>query len=90
MAEKLTIDVWHYATRDGRGPRKALDWLLPFAAGEKKWTYRQISGWQPEKLAPLLASAGARFHDPKYLALFKKLTHGSPDGREYLLYPLTE
>ena len=48
IADKLGIDLWNYETQDKRGIRKALDWLLPFATGAKKWNYQQISALQPE------------------------------------------
>src|SRR5213594_2468283 len=35
------VDLWHYQTSDGRGIRVALDWLIPFATGEMKWTHEQ-------------------------------------------------
>lgn len=88
IGEKVGVDLWSYRTGDGRGVRRALDWLLPFATGEKKWSYRQISGWQPEKLAPLLRRAAARFREPSYEAALVKLSGQSSDGREKLLYPL--
>jgi hypothetical protein len=90
IGEKLGIDLWSYRTSDGRSVRKALDWLLPFAAGEKKWTYRQISVWPPEKLAPLLRRAAVQFRDPSYEAARLKLSARSSNGREELPYPMPE
>jgi len=36
------VDVWGFATKDGRSIGAALDWLEPFITGDKKWTHKQI------------------------------------------------
>src|SRR5262245_11757287 len=41
------VDLWNYRTADGRGIRKALDFLAPFALGEGKWAYQQFGELQP-------------------------------------------
>jgi len=87
MASKLGIDLWSYKTPDKRGIRKALDWLVPYATGEKKWTYQQISGFQPEKLAPLLRRAAVRYREPNYERTIDKLPKITGDERWQLLFP---
>ena len=87
IADKLGIDLWNYQTRDGRGMRKALDWLVPFATGEKKWSYQQISGWHPETLAPFLRRAAVRYGDAKYDEAIGKLSGRITDHRMHLLFP---
>jgi hypothetical protein len=64
-----------------------LDWLVPFAVGEKKWTYKQISTFQPEKLAPLLRRAALRYNEPAYERTVRKITGTANDQRWQLLYP---
>jgi len=90
MAEKLRIDLSSYRTADGRSIRKALDWLVPFATGDKNWSHLQISGWQPEELAPLLRRAAMQFRDASYEAALLKLPGRSSDDRERLLYLFPE
>ncbi len=87
IADKLGIDLWNYETTDKRGIRKALDWLVPFATGEKKWSHQQFSNWQPEKLAPLLRRAALRYREPSYERAITKLAGFSADQRMNLLYP---
>ena len=87
ISAKLGIDLWRYETRDQRNIRKALDWLLPFAVGEKKWTDKQISAFQPEILAPLLRRAAIRYHEPAYERSISKITGTAKDQRWQLLYP---
>ena len=86
IANKLGTDLWNYQTPDKRGIRKALDWLIPFATGEKKWSYEQIAGWQPEKLAPLLRRAALQYREMSYENALSKLAP-STDQRFNLLYP---
>ena len=86
IANKLGTDLWNYQTPDKRGIRKALDWLIPFATGEKKWSYEQIAGWQPEKLAPLLRRAALQYREMSYENALSKLAP-SADQRFNLLYP---
>ena len=87
IAHKQGIDLWNYESPDKRSIRKALDWLVPFATGEKQWPYRQISGVQPEKLAPLLRHAALRYRDPAYEKAISKLPKLTGDERWQLLYP---
>jgi hypothetical protein len=87
IADKLGIDLWNYETQDKRGIRKALDWLLPFATGAKKWNYQQISAWQPEKLAPFLRRAALQYREMSYENALSKLPRVIADQRFNLLYP---
>jgi len=53
LGENVGPDLWHYETNDGRSISKALEFLKPFASGEKKWTYQQLGEWPPQILFPL-------------------------------------
>jgi hypothetical protein len=61
LGENVGVDLWQYETRDGRSIRKALEFLKPFASGEKKWPYQQLGEWQPQILLPLLRRAEAHY-----------------------------
>jgi hypothetical protein len=87
LGDKLELDLWKFETADGRSIRKALNWLVPFATGDKKWTYREISGWRPERIFPLLRRAAIRYRDPSYEAAISKLPGWAADARDHLLYP---
>lgn len=43
MGMPLGVDLWKYSTADGRSLRKAYEYLRPYAQGDKKWTYKQIT-----------------------------------------------
>jgi hypothetical protein len=86
-ADKIGMDLWNYETPDKRSIRRALDWLLPFAIGAKKWSYQKISPWQPEKLAPLLRRAALEYRKMPYENALRKLAGVTADQRFNLLYP---
>jgi Alginate lyase len=90
LGDHLAIDLWNFETSDRRSIRKALDWLIPFAAGEKQWSLREESVWRPERLAPLLQRAALRYRHPNYIAALGKLAGRPIDSRERLLYPDAE
>lgn len=86
IAEKLKIDLWNFRTVDGRSIRSALDWLLPFATEVNPWPYKQLSAFQPEKLAPLLRRAALRYRDPGYEQALGKISKVGGDERWLLIY----
>src|SRR6266403_1877312 len=46
LAENVSVDLWDYQTKDGRGIRGALGYLYPYAVGDQDWTYQQIGGFE--------------------------------------------
>lgn len=73
LANRVGVDFWHYQTTDGRGLKKALDWLLPYAIGEKKWEYQQIKDYtEIEKMYFLLKEAEKRYGTALYTAALAK------------------
>ena len=87
LGNNIELDLWNFETPDKRSVRKALDWLLPFAIGAKKWSYEPISSWQPEKLAPFLRRAALRYHELSYERTISKLSGVTGGERMQLLYP---
>lgn len=61
LGENVRIDLWTYETRDGRSIRRALEFLEPFASGEKKWSYQQLGEWPPQMLLSLIRRAETHF-----------------------------
>ena len=76
MAKPLGIDLWTYQTADGRSLRKALDFMVPFAAGDRKWPEAQITQFQGSALTPLLRRAAVAWKAPRYGELAAKLGGG--------------
>jgi hypothetical protein len=87
LGERVGVDLWNYQTSDGRSIRRALEYLYPFAVGEKKWEYQQLGGFEPRALFPLLRRASAAYRDEKYRALMSKVPAGDPADRSRLLRP---
>jgi hypothetical protein len=85
LGEHVGVDLWKYQSPDGGSIRKALDWLLPLAKDPSKWTTKQIVKLKPEELAPLLRTAAAEYHDPKYAEAAREISPAAPDWRERLL-----
>jgi len=79
LGENVNVDLWNYKTSDGRSIRKALDFLVPFALGEK-WTYQQLGQWPPEQLFPLMRRAADEYPDFK-----QKIPELAADDRDNLI-----
>jgi hypothetical protein len=91
LGENVGIDLWNYTTSDGRSIRRALDYLVPFALSEQKWSYQQLGEWPPEMLFPLLRRAAIKYKDQEYQALAARVPSLKTTDRELLLFPnLTE
>ena len=61
LALNLGFDLWTYETPDGRGIKKAIDFLIPFANGESPWPYPQSTPFNPRKLIVSLYLAARHF-----------------------------
>jgi len=66
LGERVDVDLWTFQTHDGRSLRAALDYLLPYAEGERKWPAQQIEPIKGQELAPLLLEAAAHWKAPQY------------------------
>jgi len=69
LAEHTEVDLWNFKTHQGASIRAALDFLAPFATGEREWPYQQINGFSPELIHPLLRVASAKYPDVSYAEL---------------------
>jgi len=73
LGEQVGVDLWHFQSSDGRSIRKALDFLIPYALGEKAWQYQQIEPINKEDLAGPLLQAASVFNDASYASDAKRL-----------------
>ena len=73
LAEKVGIDLWNYKNSQGATLRTAVDWLAPFALGEKPWTYQQISKYNKNEFYPILLQAAYKYSDPNYSMYAKRI-----------------
>jgi hypothetical protein len=77
LGQRAGIDLWNHQTPDGRSLRKALDYLAPFASGERKWADAQITPFRPGELHALLRRAAVAWNEPRYRELALKVGGGS-------------
>ncbi len=85
LAENVKVDLWNYQTKDGRGIRRALEYLYPFAVGDQKWTYEQLGGFDGATLFPLVRRAAEHYKDSKFKADLGRLPVLMESDRERLL-----
>jgi hypothetical protein len=77
LARHVGVDLWQYRTTDGRSIRQALDFLVPYAAGERTWAFDQITPFSASLLHPLLRRAALAWQEPRYRALADRIGGGS-------------
>jgi hypothetical protein len=77
MGGRVGIDLWNYRTTDGRSIRQAIDFMVPFVAGQREWKYEQLGGFQPDVLHTVLRRAAVGFKAPSYRELAMKVGGGS-------------
>ena len=88
LGQRVGIDLWNFQTRDGRGIRKALDFLTPVAVGKQKWAYQEIEGGvKPESLFPLMRRAAQVYQDKSYQTLVSNVPEVNSSDRRRLLEP---
>jgi hypothetical protein len=84
LGERAGVDLWNYASADGRSLHRGLDFLVPYAAGEKKWDFDQITPFRGSTISNILRRGAVAWKEPKYRALADSLGGGSVRVR--LLY----
>ncbi len=75
-------NLWKFELADGRGIKKAVEFLYPFLADKSKWPRKpDIQAWDgwPAR-QPCLLFAGLALNEPKYLELWKKLPADPADA----------
>ncbi|NQT88332.1 alginate lyase family protein [bacterium] len=87
LGERAGVNLWTYESPDGRSLRKALDYLVPFALGERKWPHKQIKTLRPASVASLLRRGAIAWHEPRYEVLLARIPGVSDDDRMNLLTP---
>ena len=60
------VDIWGFQTADGRSLRKAIDYMLPFAAGWAPWPYPQPEAPSWAEMSSVLRRAANAFQNRTY------------------------
>jgi Alginate lyase len=87
LGRQAGVDLWNFQSSDGRGIRKALDFLVPVALGERKWGHQQLGELQPKALIPSLRRASIEYREAQYAAALSRLAAVNPSDRATLLAP---
>jgi hypothetical protein len=91
MAQTVDVDLWNFETPDGRSIRKALDFLLPYVQGKKRWENQQITSLEESleglKLNYLISAV--KTGDKKYFEVVQSMSEPIT-APEILLFPLFE
>ena len=76
LAENRGVDLWNFPSAANPRIKKALDILLPYVSGEKKWITQQIGPFQPEDYYRLTDKAAFKYNNSAYkgLGLAKQTT----------------
>jgi hypothetical protein len=73
FGDRVGVDLWTYRTADGRGIRQALEFLVPFVDGGRKWPYDQITPFTPAPMYPILRRAAVAWKEPAYKTLAERV-----------------
>jgi hypothetical protein len=85
LGEHVNVDLWAFETEDGRSLHKAIDFLLPYALGEKAWDYQQLGGLQPRAMLNAVRRAAIKTGDERYRAAVAKLAPEDSGGWNSLI-----
>jgi Alginate lyase len=77
LGDRLGVDLWNYRTADGRTLRQGVEYLVPFATGEKRFPYQQITEFHPSALHPILRWAALGWNEPRYRDLARQIGGGT-------------
>jgi len=69
LADRVGLDLWRYETKDGRGLRKALDYIAPYVDPATTWPGAQIGGVSLDTrldIGALLRRAARAYREPRY------------------------
>lgn len=79
IGRRIDIDLWDYRSADGRGIRVAAEWLLPYASGEKSWTFgKKPATGHNDSLVELYRQLAVAFGDER----FERLSTSLPESKE--------
>ncbi len=88
LGQHVGVDLWRYATADGRGIRTALDYLIPYALRERPWPYPSLGDWETAPMADLLLQAAPAYAHPRYREDAMQIDRAEAEGSWLnLLFP---
>jgi hypothetical protein len=85
LGDLVGVDLWKHATPDRRSLRRAVDYLVQHASGDRQWPHQQITALRPGEMHWLLRRAAVAWREPNYRAL--AMTIGGDSSRLDLTVP---
>lgn len=79
LGRQVGVDLWNYRAPNGGCIRGALNYLIPFALGQKAWPAQQIDGFHGEALLHDVQMAAVAYRDPYYAAAAQQLAGDRDD-----------
>lgn len=73
LAKLQGVDLWDYPSAENARIKLAINYALPFVAGQKKWPLQQINALQPDDFFRLLNRASLQYSSEKYAAYTEKV-----------------
>jgi Alginate lyase len=84
LGDRAGVDLWRFATADGRSIRKAILFLAPYAFADRKWDFEQINAFNGSALHNVLRRAAAHYEDADFQAAAKRLPPPASSDRRGL------
>ena len=88
LADELGVDLWKYTNKYNAGIKTALDWLAPYAIGDKPWIFEQITPYNKNQIYSTLLRAASEYKDAKYTEYAKRIDPEVNEVMTDLLYKL--
>ncbi len=85
LGDVVGVDLWKFKTADGRGIRKAFEYLIPFADGKKKWEHKQIQPLVGDRLYNQMRLARHKYTDDAFKSALAVSPEPPADARERLV-----
>lgn len=86
LAQHAGVNLWQYVNQQGAGIRTAFDWVLPYALGQKSWSYQQIGEYKKNNIYMLLLQAARIYNNAQYASMAKQLDNEVNDVITDVLY----
>lgn len=88
----MEVDLWNFETGDGRGIRRALEFVRPYVKERPEgwlprvWPYEQIVPFRPEIFAAAFRMAAVGYQENEYEAIVAQF-EGVDHSRFQILHP---
>jgi Alginate lyase len=87
IGKNVGIDLWYYETSEGSGLQKAVDFVLPFAVGNKTWPYTQTKAIDKDDLHDLICQATVQYeNNGDYYLAYRSLDDNITIQTDGLIY----